>query len=106
MAKDKKGAPKEIKITGIVEELDLEEDDIGLQIVEDDRAYRVAMDKQGRKLLDYVDEEVEATGVVTKSAGVSEIKITRFHVVDEYDGDDDEEAEDYDDDFMSDRNDD
>lgn len=106
MAKDKKSAPKEIKITGIVEELDLDEDDIGLQIVEDDRAYQVEMDKQGRKLLDYVDEEVEANGIVTKSAGVSKIKITRFHVVDEYDGADDEEAEDYDDDFMSDRNDD
>jgi hypothetical protein len=106
MAKEKKSAPKEIKITGIVEELDLEEDDIGLQIVNDDRAYRVAMDKQGRKLLDYVEEEVEATGIVTKSAGVSEIKITRFNVVDEYDGDDDEDADDYDDDFMSDRNDD
>lgn len=106
MAKDKKSAPKEIKITGIVEELDLDEDDIGLQIVDDDRAYRVEMDKQGRKLLDYVDEEVEAAGIVTKNGGISEIKITRFHVVDEIEGDDDEDAEDYDDDFMSDRNDD
>lgn len=113
MAKEKKSAPKEIKITGIVEELELDEDDIGLQIVDNARTYRVVMDKQGRKLLDYVDEEIEATGIIAKTEDATEIKITRFHLVDEEE-DEEEEDEDEDeawsdgedDDFMSDRSDD
>ncbi|MBI5550536.1 MAG: hypothetical protein HY911_03440 [Desulfobacterales bacterium] len=111
MAKEKKSAPKEIKITGIVEELELDEDDIGLQIVDNARTYRVVMDKQGRKLLDYVDEEIEATGIITKTEDASEIKIARFHLVDEDEEDEDEDEDEAwsdgdDDDFMSDRDDD
>ncbi|MBI5063483.1 MAG: hypothetical protein HZB87_08495 [Desulfatitalea sp.] len=110
MPKEKKSAPKEIKITGIVEELELDDDDIGLQIVDNARTYRVAMDKQGRKLLDYVDEEIEATGIITKTEEASEIKIARFHLVDEAteeeDEDEDEAWPDDDDDFMSERDDD
>ncbi len=111
MAKEKKSAPKEIKIIGIVEELELDEDDIGLRIVSTAHTYRVVMDKQGRKLLDYVDEEVEATGIITKTKDATEIKIARFHLVDEDEEDEDEDEDEAwpdgdDDDFMSDRYDD
>lgn len=113
MAKEKKGAPKEIRIVGIVEELALGDDDIGLQIEGNGRTYRVVMDKQGRKLLDYVEEEVAATGVVTKANGINEIKIDRFHLVDEESEDEEEDEDedeatwsDDDDDFMSERYDD
>jgi hypothetical protein len=109
MAKEKKSAPKEIKIVGIVEELELDEDDIGLRIVSTAHAYRVVMDKQGRKLLDYVDEEVEATGAVTKTKDGTEIKISHFRLVDEEEDEEDEDEawpDGDDDDFMSDRYDD
>jgi hypothetical protein len=110
MAKEKKSAPKEMKIVGIVEELELGKDDLGLQIVDHDRPYRVVMDRQGRRLLDYVEEEVEATGVITKTKGVSEITIARFHIVDEEEEEEEKEEETWsdgdDDDFMSDRDDD
>jgi hypothetical protein len=109
MPKVKKSNPKEISITGVVEELELDDDDIGLQIVSPARTYRVVMDKQGRKLLDYVDEEVEATGIIAKTEDATEIKIARFHLVDE-DEEEEEEEETWsdgdDDDFMSDRDDD
>ena len=116
MPKVKQSAPKEIKITGIVEELELDDDDIGLQIVDSGRVHRVVMDKQGRKLLDYVDEEIVATGTIFKTPEASEIKIGRFHLVDEEsqeedededEGEDEDEAwPDDDGDFMSDRDDD
>ncbi len=111
MPKVKKINPKETTITGFVEELELDDDDIGLQIVDNARPFRVVMDKQGRKLLDYVDEEVEAVGVVNKAGGASEIKVARFHLVDgeeeeDEDEDEDEAWSDGDDDFMSDRSDD
>lgn len=111
MAKAKKGNdPKVVTISGVVEELELDDDDIGLQIVDSGRVHRVVMDRQGRKLLDYVDEAIEATGFIIKSAGGNEIKIARFHLADEAgadeDEEDEEEAEDWsgeDDDFMDDR---
>jgi hypothetical protein len=108
MANKKINESKELTISGVVEELELD-DDIGLQIEHGDRVYRVVMDKQGRKLLDYVDEEVEATGVVTKTKGVTEIHVARFHLLDEApDEQEDEDGawSDDEDDFMSDRYDD
>ncbi|RJQ73008.1 MAG: hypothetical protein C4519_18215 [Desulfobacteraceae bacterium] len=102
MAKDKKGAPKASKIVGFVEEVDLEDGDIGLRIVGDEYTYQVDMDREGRKLLDYIDEEIEASGIVSNLHGVREIKITRFRLIDGYDEDKDYE-EDYDEDFLDDR---
>lgn len=97
----KKGAPKESKIVGYVEEVELEDGDIGLQIVGDEYAYQVDMDARGRRLLDYVDEEVEVSGIVSKLHGVREIKIQRFRLLEGYD---EEEGEDqYDEDFLDDR---
>jgi hypothetical protein len=99
----KKGELKVSKIVGYVEEIEQEDGDTGLQIVGDEHTYQVDMDAEGRKLLDYVDEEIEATGIVTKLQGVREIKISRFRLIEGYD--DDDEAEDelnYDDDDFAD----
>jgi hypothetical protein len=101
----KKGAPKESKIVGYVEETELEDGDIGLQIIGDEYTYQVDMDSQGRKLLDYVDEEIEASGIVSKLHGVREIKITHFRLIDGYD-DGEEDDDEYDEDFLDDRYDD
>lgn len=103
MAKGKNAAPKEAKIVGYLEEVELENGDIGLRIEDDDdHSYLIDMDKQGRTLLDYVDEEVEITGIVTKDRGVHNIKISKFRVLDDID-DEDNESRDYDgDDFMRD----
>ena len=111
MPKTKDSNPKEITITGIVEELALDDDDLALQIVDKAHTYRVVMDRQGRKLLDYVDEEIEATGTITKTRDASEIKIAHFHLLDEADEEEEDEEEeeswsDGDDDFMSERYDD
>jgi hypothetical protein len=89
----KKGTQKESKIVGYVEEIELEDGDTGLQIVGDEHTYQVDMDAEGRKLLDYVDEEVEVSGIVTKVLGIREIKITRFRPVEGYDDEDDLEDE-------------
>jgi hypothetical protein len=94
----KKGAQKESKIIGFVEEIELEDGDAGLQIVGEEHTYRVDMDAEGRKLLDCVDEEVEASGLVTKLQGEREIKITRFRLVEGYDEDELEDELNYDDD--------
>jgi hypothetical protein len=111
MAKAKKGNdPKAVTISGVVEELELDDDDIGLQIVDSGRVHRVVMDRQGRKLLDYVDEEVVVIGIISKTREASEIKIARFHLVDEESEEEDEDEEeawpDDDDAFMGDRDDD
>ncbi len=108
MAKIKTSKSKTITISGIVEELALDDDDIALQIVDSGRIYRVTMDNQGRKLLDYVDETIEATGFIIKSKGGSEIQIVRFHLADEVDSDkaeieEDDWSMDDDDDFLNDR---
>ena len=99
----KKGSLKESKIVGYVEEIELEDGDTGLQIVGDEHTYHVDMDAEGRKLLDYVDEEIEATGIVTKLQDAREIKITRFRPIEGYDDEDEVEDElNYDDDDFGD----
>ena len=97
MAKENKAAIKEATIIGFVEETELENGDSGIQIDGDDYQYQVVMDKQGKKLLDYIDEEIEAVGIVSKTKGVREIKISRFTLLDSYE-DDDEDYDDYGDD--------
>ena len=97
MPKENTAATKEATIIGFVEEIELENGDSGVQIDGDDYQYQVVMDKQGKKLLDYVDEEIEAVGTVSKNKGVRQIKISRFTLLDSYE-DDDEDYDDYGDD--------
>lgn len=97
MLKENTAATKEATIIGFVEEIELENGESGIQIDGDDYQYQVVMDKQGKKLLDYVDEEIEAIGTVSKTKGVRQIKVSRFTLLDSYE-DDDEDYDDYDDD--------
>ena len=62
MSKEKKDGVKEITIDGYVEEIELEDGNTGLQVATEDREFLIEMDKAGKKLFDFVDEEVEVTG--------------------------------------------
>jgi hypothetical protein len=96
MAKRVVPMEKEITISGYVEEIALPGGNVGVLINDGEADYYVVMDKAGKRLLEYIDEEVEATGVVTKSQGDWAIKVARFDVVDYYEDGDDEDY-DYDD---------
>lgn len=98
MAKVAEEKTKEASISGWVEEVELEDGNTGVLINDGEEDYYVVMDKQGKKLLDHVDEEVEVTGQISKKSGELSIKITHFELFD-----DDEDYEDYDDDDGDDR---
>lgn len=90
MAKVAEEKTKETSISGWVEEVELEDGNTGILINDGEEDYYVVMDKQGKKLLDHVDEEVEVTGLVSKKHGELSIKIIHFELL----GDDDEEEDD------------
>lgn len=90
MAKVAEEKTKETSISGWVEEVELEDGNTGILINDGEEDYYVVMDKQGKKLLDHVDEEVEVTGLVSKKHGELYIKIIHFELF----GDDDEEEDD------------
>ena len=103
--KMKKGA-KEIRITGFIEEIELEDGGQGLQLDDGDHTYIIVMDKIGNKMERYIDEEVDVTGMMTKSGGMREIKVSAFRLTDDYNDDDngydegdDSYYDDYDDDL-------
>ena len=81
-----------------------EDDDIvRLTILTDDEDYVVEMNKQGRKLLQELDSEVEATGVIKRNRdGSNIITITKFQVIDDTYDDEDEYDDDDDDDYYDD----
>ncbi len=88
MAKARKTEPKETVITGLVEEVELENGNIGVQLDDGDDIYRVLMDRQGKKLLDCIDEEVEVRGVVSVRDDQQQIKIRHFRLINDYRDDD------------------
>jgi hypothetical protein len=101
-------------IIGYVGETE-DDDVVRLTILTDEEDYVVEMNKQGRKLLQELDSEIEATGVIKRNRdGSNIISITKFQVIDdayedEDEYDDDEDDDDYDDgddeDDMDDRDD-
>jgi hypothetical protein len=101
MAKVRKAEPKETLITGLVEEVDLENGSTGVQLDDGDDIYVVIMDRQGKKLLDFVDEEVEVRGIVSRLEDRYKLKIRHFRLLNDYRDVDDEnnffgnDAEDY-----------
>lgn len=95
MGKEKSSASKEMTIVGYVEEYEQEDGNSGVLISDGDFEFVVVMDRQGKKLLDYMDEEIEVTGLVSKKGGVREIKVIDSHLLDEYE---DDEGDYYDDD--------
>ena len=83
-------------IVGIVAASQVDEDDrvIAVIISTDDEDYEVDMSGLGEDLLDFIDEEVEVTGIVAEeSDGTKSITATSYEVL-EYDSDEDSD-EDY-----------
>ena len=83
-------------IVGIVAASQVDEDDhvIAVTISTDDEDYEVDMSGLGEDLLDFIDEEVEVTGIVAEeSDGTKSITATSYEVL-EYDSDEDSD-EDY-----------
>lgn len=100
--KKAKHTGKEVTIVGVVEEIE-DESDSGVIIATDDDDYVVEPNKQGKRLSQEVDMDVEVTGIVTKDEeGTKRISVTKFEVLESddddeiYYGDDDDEL--YDDD--------
>ncbi|WP_319524515.1 hypothetical protein [uncultured Desulfosarcina sp.] len=99
--KMKKGKPTEVAITGFVEEIELDDGEMGLQIDDGERVYQIVMDKIGSKLERYIDEEVDVTGLATHTDKGRELKVNTFRLTEGvyYDDDEyDEENDGYNDD--------
>ncbi len=93
MKKAKKSG-KEVTIFGILEEIENDDDSIGLILATDEEDYIVELDKKGKELLDEIDKDVEVTGIVTKNEdGVKHITISSFEV---FEPDDDFDDDDFD----------
>jgi len=90
--KKTKQTGKEITIAGVVEEYEDEDGISGLIIGTDDDDYVVELNKQGKKLFQEIDMDVEVTGFVTKNGdGTKRINVTKFEVFEADDDDDDDE---------------
>jgi hypothetical protein len=104
--KKAKHTGKEITIVGVVEENE-EEGGSGLIIATDDDDYVVELNKQGKRLSQEVDMDVEVTGFVTKDGnGGKRITVSKFEVLESDDDDDDDEIYDDDDEIYDDDDDD
>jgi hypothetical protein len=100
--KKAKQTGKEVTIVGVVEEIEDEEGNSALIISADDDDYEVELNKQGKRLFQEVDMDVEVTGFVTRNDdGAKRITVTGFDVLDDYDDDDYDDDDDDDDDFRS-----
>jgi len=102
--KKAKHTGKEVTIVGVVEEMEDEDGNSMLIISADDDDYEVELNKQGKRLFQEVDMDVEVTGFVTRNDdGEKRITVTGFDVLDSYDDDDydDYDDDDDDDDFRS-----
>ncbi|MBF0118198.1 MAG: hypothetical protein HQK79_05130 [Desulfobacterales bacterium] len=109
--KKTKTPEKEITITGYVTEIEEDDEIVGVRIItDDDDDYVVELNNVGKRLLDLIDEEIRANGIIKKEkGGVKKITISDFEVIeyeddddfddDDYDEDDDEDYDDEDDDF-------
>jgi hypothetical protein len=94
MAKKALSVEKETILNGYVEEIELEDGESGIIIDDGDEEYYVVMDKIGKRLLQYLDEEIEAVGIISRNEDELTFKVSRFKVVDYY-RDEDEEDFDY-----------
>ena len=97
----KKNTARAISFTGFIQEVEFEDGEIGLQIDDGDRAYRIVMDKTGSKLGRYIDEEVDVKGLMTNTSKGFELNVNTFRLTEGfyYDAEDVyEEGDGYDDD--------
>lgn len=87
-------------IVGMVTASQVDEDDriMGITISTEDDEYEVEMSSMGEELLDFLDEEVEVSGLVYEERdGTKWITVTGYEVM--YYDDDEESDEGYDDDL-------
>jgi hypothetical protein len=63
--KKKKDTRQEITLIGFVDPLDDDDDNTGVKISTDEDEYIVEMNLNGKKLLNMIDEEIQATGRVS-----------------------------------------
>jgi len=82
MAKTAKN--RQVTIVGYVAPIDEDDHDAGIIILTDDNEeYLVDLNKQGRKLLDLIGEEVKVHGAVTQTeGGENRISVTKVEAID------------------------
>ena len=75
---------RQVTIVGYIDPIEEHDHDAGLIIsTDDDEEYLVHMNKQGRKLIDLIGEEVKVHGTVTRTEdGEDQISVTKFEVID------------------------
>jgi hypothetical protein len=81
-------SPREVTLVGYVTPSKWDQDDnvIGVSIATEERDYAVEIDRVGEELFDFVDDTVEATGLVaTGKGGSHRMKVISYRVVDEAD---------------------
>lgn len=100
--KMKKGKTKKVSFTGFVEEIELEDGEMGIQIDDGDDTYLIVMDEIGSQLQNHVDEEIDVTGVITQTGDDIELTVKTFRPTDDYDYDYDDS---YDEDDYSEKDD-
>jgi uncharacterized membrane protein YcgQ (UPF0703/DUF1980 family) len=88
--------PKEETVFGYVVPSEWDSDDnvVAISITTDDDDYVVELNKLGEELFDFLDEDVEVTGIVREDKdGTKRIRVTSYEVLedteDEYDEDED-----------------
>ena len=90
--------PKEETITGYVvpNEWDNEDNVVAISISTDDDDYVVELNKLGEELFDFLDEDVEVTGIIRDDKdGTKRIRVTSYEVLEDAE-DENEEDEDFD----------
>jgi len=69
----------EVTLIGFVDPLDDDDDNTGVKISTDEDEYIVEMNRTGKKLLNMIDEEIEATGSVSlDSTGAKIFSVTSY----------------------------
>lgn len=96
--KKAKKPQKDVTLVGCVSPIEEDDTVVGIEISTDDDCYLVELNKQGKKLFNHLDEDVEVKGIVTKDEDDNyKITVTSFELLetedDEIDDDnyDDEE---------------
>ncbi|HIJ56094.1 MAG TPA: hypothetical protein HPQ03_08205 [Deltaproteobacteria bacterium] len=73
-----------VTIVGYIDPIDEDDHEAGAMIsTENNEEYMVEINKQSRKLLDFIGEEVKVQGAVTETEdGEKRILITKFEIID------------------------
>lgn len=101
--KKAKKPQKEVTLVGFVSPIEKDDMVVGVEISTDDDDYLVELNKQGKDLFNYLDEDVEVKGIVTKDKDDNyKITVNSFEVlgneddeIDDDDYDDEEQNDNY-----------